>query len=218
MNLSNQSLARLTNNAAVDVQPALAPDGTRVAYVSNQNGNNEIFLTGLDRRPPVNLTNHAGDDQQPTWSPDGNWIVFTSNRDGNQDIYIMRSDGSEVRNLTSNAASDFAPTWFTVPRFLGLGIEDWIAFTTNRDGNQEIYRIRPDGTGLTNLTNNSANDYAPAGFAEGTVLAFVSDRDGNAEIYTMTSGGGTPTNITNDFAQDFDPALNPGGGWSAPPA
>jgi hypothetical protein len=214
-NLANQSILRLTNNPAVDMQPALAPDSLRVAYVSNQNGNNEIYLTGTDRRPAVNLTNNPGDDQQPTWSPDGNWIAFTSNRDGNQEIYIMRSDGSDDYNLTSNAASDFAPTWFSVPRFLGLGTEDWIAFTSNRDGNQEIYRIRPDGSGLTNLTKNPANDYSPSGFAGGSLLAFVSDRDGNPEIYTMTSGGGAPTNITNNFAQDLDPTMDPSGKWIA---
>ncbi len=215
MNLANQSVLRLTNNSAVDMQPALAPDSVRVAYVSNQNGNNEIYLTGTDRRPPVNLTNNPGDDQQPTWSPDGNWIAFTSNRDGNQEIYIMHSDGSNVHNLTSNAASDFAPTWFSVPRFLGLGTEDWIAFTSNRDGNQEIYRIRPDGSGLTNLTKNPANDYSPSGFAGGNLLAFVSDRDGNPEIYTMTNDGGSPTNVTNNFAQDLDPAIDSSGKWVA---
>jgi len=214
-NLANQSILRLTNNPAVDMQPALAPDSSRVAYASNQNGNNEIYLTGTDRRPPVNLTNNPGDDQQPTWSPDGNWIAFASNRDGNQEIYIMRSDGSEVHNLTSNAASDFAPAWFSVPRFLGLGTEDWIAFTSNRDGNQEIYRIRPDGTGLTNLTKNPSNDYSPSGFAGGRLLAFVTDRDGNPEIYTMPSDGGSPINITNNFAQDLEPAMDPSGKWIA---
>jgi uncharacterized membrane protein len=214
-NLANQSILRLTNNSAVDMQPALAPDSLAVAYVSNQNGNNEIYLTGLDRRPPVNLTNNPGDDQQPTWSPDGSRIAFTSNRDGNQEIYIMRIDGSEVINLSSNAASDFAPTWFSTPRFLGLGTEDWIAFTSNRDGNQEIYKVRPDGTGLTNLTRNSANDYSPTGFAGGRLLAFVTDRDGNPEIYTMTDDGGSLTNITNSFAQDLDPALDSKGEWVA---
>ena len=214
-NLANQSILRLTNNPAVDIQPALAPDALRVAYVSNQNGNNEIYLTGTDRRPPVNLTNNPSDDQQPTWSPDGNWIAFTSNRDGNQEIYIMRSDGSEVHNLTSNAAGDFAPTWFSVPRFLGLSSEEWIAFTSNRDGNQEIYRIRPDGSGLTNLTKNPANDYSPSGFAGGNLLAFVSDRDGNPEIYTMTTDGGAPTNVTNNFNQDLDPAMDTSGKWIA---
>jgi TolB protein len=214
-NLANQSILRLTNNSAVDIQPALAPDSLRVAYVSNQNGNNEIYLTGTDRRPPVNLTNNAGDDQYPTWSPDGNWIAFTSNRDGNQEIYIMRSDGSEVRNLTSNAAGDFAPAWFSVPRFLGLSTEDWVAFTSNRDGNQEIYRIRPDGSGLTNLTKNPSNDHSPSGFTGGGMLAFVTDRDGNPEIYTITADGGAPTNITNNFSQNLDPALDPSGKWIA---
>ena len=214
-NLVNQSILRLTNNAAVDMQPALASDLLRVAYVSNQNGNNEIYLTGLDRRPAVNLTNNAGDDQQPSWSPDGNWITFTSNRDGNQEIYVMRSDGSEVHNLTTNSAGDFSPTWFSAHLFLGLGTEDWIVFTSNRDGNQEIYKIRPDGTGLTNLSKNPANDYSPTGFSGGGVLAFVSDRNGNPEIYTMTTDGDSPTNITNNFAQDLDPVLDTSGKWVA---
>jgi hypothetical protein len=213
LNLANQTTLRLTNNAASDMQAALSPDGIRVAYVSNQNGNNEIYVTGLDRRPSVNLTNNPSDDQQPTWSPDGNWLAFTSNRDGNQEIYVMRSDGSEVRRLTTNAASDFAPSWFSVPRFLGLGTDDWIAFTSNRDSNQEIYRVKPDGTGLTNLTKNPANDYSPSGFAGGSTLAFVTDRDGNPEIYTMTADGGSPTNVTNNFAQDLDPAIDSKGQW-----
>ena len=215
MNLANQSMLRLTDNAAIDMQPAFAPDSMRVAYVSNGNGNNDIYLTGLDRRPSVNLTNNSSDDQQPAWSPDGNWIAFTSNRDGNQEIYIMRSDGSELRNLTSNVASDFAPTWFSIPRFFGLGTEDWIAFTSNRDGNQEIYKVRPDGTGLTNLTRNPANDHSPSGFTGGRLLAFVTDRDGNSEIYTMTDDGGFLTNITGSSSQDLNPALDKTGRWVA---
>ena len=214
MNLASQSMLRLTNNAASDMQPALAPDSLHVAYVSNQNGNNEIYLTGLNREPPVNLSNNAADDQQPTWSPDGKQIAFTSNRDGNQEIYIMNSDGSNVHNLTSNPTSDFAPTWFSVPGFLNLGAEEWIVFTSNRDGNQEVYRVRPDGTGLTNLTKNAANDYSPTGMPGG-LIAFVTDRDGNPEIYTMTSDGGRASNITNSFSQDFDPAFNADGKWIA---
>lgn len=212
-NLGNQSFLRITNNSSVDIQPALAPDGLRVAYVSNQNGNNEIFLTGLDRRAPINLSNNPADDQQPTWSPDGNWIAFTSNRDGNQEIYVMRSDGSEVRNLTSTAGNDFAPSWFSIRRLLGT--EDWITFTSTRDGNLEIYKVRPDGTGLENLTRNPANDYGSSGNFNGLLLAFVSDRDGNPEIYTMTDSGGAIRRVTNNFAQDLDPSLNASEDWVA---
>ncbi len=211
LNLGNQSLLRLTDNAVVDTQPALAPDTLRVAYVSNQSGNNEIFITGLDRRVPVNLTNNQSDDQEPSWSPDGNWIVFTTNRDGNQEIYVMRSDGTEVRNLSNNASNDFAPTWFSVRRLLGT--EDWIAFTSNRDGNLEIYKVRPDGTGLVNITKNAANDYSPSGIADLALLTFVTDRDGNPDIFTMTDDGGAPTNVTNNASQDIDPALGSNGDW-----
>jgi Tol biopolymer transport system component len=213
LNLANLAAARLTSNAAQDVQPALAPDSVQVAYVTNQDGNNEIYLTGVNGGGASNLTKNAADDQQPTWSPDGNWIAFTTSRDGNQEIYIMRRDGSEVRNLTSNAANDFAPTWFSVGSLLGT--QDWIAFTSTRDGNQEIYKVRPDGTGLTNLTQNPANDHSPAGFTGGAILTFVSDRNGNSEIYAMTDTGGTQIDITNSPAQDIDPAFNPGGNWIA---
>jgi hypothetical protein len=212
LNLANQSLNRLTTNTAQDIQPALAPDGIRVAYVSNQDGNNEIYLGGTDRRTPLNLTGNAADDQQPAWSPDGNWIAFTSTRDGNQEIYVMRSDGSQLRNLTNQAANDSAPTWYSVGGLFGFGSEDWIAFASNRDGNQEIYRVRPDGSGLTNLTSNPAQDYAPSGFPGGQTLAFVSERDGNPEIYTMNQNGGSVTRLTNNPAQDLEPAIS-SNGW-----
>jgi uncharacterized membrane protein len=212
LNAANLAPARLTNNTAQDVQPALAPDSIQVAYVTNQAGNNEVYLTGVNGGVPSNLTQNAADDQEPAWSPDGNWIAFTTNRDGNQEIYIMRRDGSELRNLTNHAASDFAPTWYSVGSLLGT--QDWIAFTTTRDGNQEVYKVRPDGTGLTNLTQNPANDHSPAGVTGGATLAFISDRNGNWEIYTMTDTGGSQINITNNPAQDIDPALSPSG-WIA---
>lgn len=213
LNLTNQSLTRLTNSPAQDVQPALAPDSLQVVYVSNQDGNNEIYLTGVDGRTPLNLTNNPADDQQPTWSPDGNWIAFTSNRDGNQEIYVMRRDGTQVRNLTQNPANDFAPTWYSIGVLFSA--QEWIAFTSTRDGNQEVYKVRPDASSLTNLTQNPANDHSPTGFAGGAILAFVSDRDGNSEIYVMTDTGGAQNNITKNPAQDLDPTINTAGVWVA---
>ena len=103
--------------------------------------------------------------------------------------------------------------WYSVGGLLGT--QDWIAFTSTRDGNQEIYKVKPDGTGLANLTQNPANDSSPAGFAGGAILAFVSDRNGNSEIYTMNDSGGSQTDLTNNPAQEIDPAFNPSGNWIA---
>ena len=64
-----------------------------------------------------------------------------------------------------------------------------IAFVSDRDGNQEIYVMNADGSGLTSLTNNAADDYDPAWSPDGRQIAFYSDRDGNWEIYLMNADG-----------------------------
>ena len=65
----------------------------------------------------------------------------------------MNADGSGLTNLTNNAALDAYSAWSPD------GAK--IAFSSNRDGNDEIYVMNADGSGLTNLTNDSAVDYAP---------------------------------------------------------
>ena len=58
--------------------------------------------------------------------------------------------------------------------------------------------MNPDGSGQTNLTNNTAGDFDPAWSADGTKIAFSSDRDGNREIYVMNADGSGQTRCTND--------------------
>ena len=77
-----------------------------------------------------------------------------------------------------------------------------IAFTSDRDGNFEIYVMDADGTAQTNLTNNPASDAVPAWSPDGTKIAFFSDRDGNREIYVMDADGTNPTRLTSDPALD----------------
>jgi len=84
-----------------------------------------------------------------------------------------------------------------------------IAFSSQRDGYNEIYVMNADGSGLTNLTNNSADDWSPAWSADGAKIAFSSDRDGNAEIYVMNADGSGQTRLTNNSADDWSPAWSP---------
>ncbi len=89
------------------------------------------------------------------------------------------------------------------------GVNAQIAFTSDRDGNQEIYGMAFDGSAQTNLTNNPGADYEPAFSPDGSRIAFVSERDGDPEIYTMNADGSDPQRLTDDPAADADPA------WSA---
>jgi Tol biopolymer transport system component len=91
-----------------------------------------------------------------------------------------------------------------------------IVFVSNREENKahfsndenDVYIMNPDGSGQTNLTTSSANDYFPRWSSDGQI-AFVSFRDGNAEIYIMSADGSGQTNLTRNAASDNSPALKP---------
>lgn len=82
-----------------------------------------------------------------------------------------------------------------------------ILFQSQRDGNSEIYSISPNGTGVSRITTDPADDIEPAWSGDRTRIAFVSDRDGNDEIYTMVAGGGSPVRLTTLAGSDRRPAF-----------
>jgi hypothetical protein len=87
-----------------------------------------------------------------------------------------------------------------------------IAFTTNRDGNTEIYSMTADGFAQKNLTMNGASDEQPAWSADGTKIAFTSNRiGGNFEIHTMNADGSGQTRRTILAGDDTSPAWSPDG-------
>jgi hypothetical protein len=92
-------LTRLTDREH-DTAPATSPDGGQLAFMSNIDGNWEIYLTsthpagGQQVQPVTRLTKNAARDGLPTWSPDGRWLAFVSDRGGTWAVYVMRPDGS----------------------------------------------------------------------------------------------------------------------------
>src|SRR5438309_1754222 len=86
-----------------------------------------------------------------------------------------------------------------------------IAFTTDRDGNVDIYVMNADGSGVRNLSNNPSPDAVPTWALDGTRIAFYSERDGNGEIYVVNADGSNPLNLTNNPASDATPAWSPDG-------
>jgi Tol biopolymer transport system component len=110
-NAEGSSEMNLTNNPAYDQSPAWSPDGTKLAFVSDRDGDLEIYVMNTDGSGVTRLTNHHGYDAEPTWSPDGSRIAFASDRDGNLEIYVMNADGSAQTRLTRGPDGDYAPRW-----------------------------------------------------------------------------------------------------------
>jgi Tol biopolymer transport system component len=101
------------------------------------------------------------------------------------------------------------------PNIAAANTNGKIAFTSDRDGNVEIYIMNPDGSGQLRLTNNPAFDGDPAWSPDGTRIVFTSTRDGNEEIYLMNANGTGQTRLTNNSASalnlDRTPAWSPDG-------
>ena len=104
----------LTNHLATDGSPDWSPDGRRIAFSSNRDGNSDVYVMEADGTNPINLTNHLATDDSPDWSPDGNQIAFQSDRDGNWEVYVMNADGANPINLTNHPAWDSSPSWGSI--------------------------------------------------------------------------------------------------------
>jgi len=95
------------------------------------------------------------------------------------------------------------------PMDLKQDVKDVLVFTSNRDGQFEIYRTDSDGRGLARLTFSTGDNMEPVWSYDGEHIVFTSTRDGNKEIYTMNPDGSQQTNITNNAADDYSPVWSP---------
>ena len=78
----------------------------QIAFGTNRDGNDEIYVMNANGSGQTNLTNNPTEDLQPAWSHDGKQIAFSSDRNGNHEIYVMNADGSHITRLTDSPAFD----------------------------------------------------------------------------------------------------------------
>ena len=95
------SAPRLLADDASAASPAGSPNGQSVAFMSQRDGNWEVYRVNLDGAGLTRLTNNGANDGLPVWSPDGSSIAFVSNREGGWAVWAMNADGSNQRSLFS---------------------------------------------------------------------------------------------------------------------
>ncbi|HID19853.1 MAG TPA: hypothetical protein EYP28_02785 [Methanophagales archaeon] len=175
----------------------------RIAFSSNMDGNNEIYL--LDGTNVTRLTNNIASDINPEWHPNGNKIAFSSDRDGDFEIYVMDANGTNVTQLTYNTDG------------VEEGSQCWspdgskIAFCSNRDSNSEIYVMDADGTNVTRLTYNTTQERTPRWSPDGSKIAFCSNRDIFWNIYVMNADGTNQEQLTSNNKNNLPGEWSPDG-------
>lgn len=174
-----------------------------IAFTSNRDGNQEIYVMGVDGSNPVNLSNHPSEDWHPDWSPDGQRILFTSNRNGNPQIFVMDSNGENVVNLSNSGSNDQAGAWSPDGQ--------QIAFDSDRSGGREIWLMNADGSNPRQLTFTNVIKTDPSWSPDAQRVVFWANPSGTSEIFAVNADGTNLQPLTRNTVNDGWPSWSPDG-------
>jgi TolB protein len=178
---------------------------SQIAYISEFKNGKEIFLLDADGRNKHQLTFSRTINLSPSWSPDGQRIAYCSFNGANWGLNVININTGQSLNISRWGGLNTSPAW--CPTNL-----DMIAFSSNRDGNTEIYTCRANGTGVKRLTNYSAIDISPSWSPDASQIAFQSDRTGSPLVYVMNSDGSNVHRLTaNPNSYEDSPNWSPRG-------
>lgn len=180
-------------------------DGERTAATFAQRAAQEIYISDYDGAGQRRVTVNRNLNITPSWSPDAQAIAYTTYVSGFPDINVSWI----YKGLLKRPAKGTDRHHNFLPSFSPDGTR--IAFSSNRDGNNEIYVMNVDGSGVRRLTNHRAIDTTPTWSPSSTHIAFVSERSGNPNIWRVDALGlEQPVKLTNDSHVDRPT-------WSPPP-
>ena len=177
---------------------------SKIAFVSNRDGNDEIYMMDYDGANPTRITFNKIRDYMPAWSPDQRKIVYTTYKRANPDLVVLslyEGKSTVVSAKGTNFSGAFSPDGKK------------LAFCSTMDGNAEIYVSDADGKNVKRLTFNNAIETSPSWSPTGREIAFTSDRlgTGNPQIYTMDAEGSNVRKVSFGGNYHDAPAWSPDG-------
>jgi TolB protein len=186
----------------------------QIAFVSDRDGNREIYLINADGTGLTNLTNHPAEDYSPAWSPDGRQLAFVSDRSGTAQIYVMDADGNDIRQLTNLEQNARRPVWSPDGSKIAFATE--LPFRENN-----IYWIASDGTELTQVFSGEGYGGRISWSADGRQLIFDHHSAEGFDLFLVNLDGSGLHTFASDVTAggpthgkpswEFAPAWSPDG-------
>lgn len=188
----------------IGIPPATSHTNASIVFVSDRDGNDEIYIMNRDGSNQRRLTHHPAEDDLPFASPDGQRIVFQSDRDGNLELYVMNLGDGSLQRVTNDPGTDRLANWSPDGQ--------WIVFTSDRDGDFDLYIIRPDGTGLRQLTDDEQFD-GHVSWSRDDWIVFNSGQEDPItwEIFVIKADGSERRQLTENDVNDWSPNWSPDG-------
>ena len=206
LDLTDNSVDRLTNRSGVLTSPEYSPDGQFITYTRwNPNSQKyQIMIMESNGKNPNNIPQIEGWD--PTWSPNGKQILFASVKNGPVQLYTVRVDGKNLRQVSNLPAirgrSDWSPDGQYVVTYSG---EAW---------QREVFIMNSDGSQSRQLTPTGGNSQGPSFSPDGQWVAFTAyfdhyGEDHGCEIYIIRIDGTDLRRLTNNDYCDYQPRWGP---------
>lgn len=201
---------RLTEDGHFKQRPAWSPDGQWLVFARHRGAGIFLYVRAADGSQERRLTDRTDPEFDAVWSPDGKRLAFafdkTSPNQGDLEVYTVAADGTELHAAAVTEGALSHEEW---PAWSPDG--QWLAHTSTRDGNQELFVARPDGSQRRRLTNHPALDAHPAWSPDGKTIAFATDRWGDLELALIDVETLHVTRLTQSAGLDDYPAWSPDG-------
>jgi TolB protein len=206
MNADGSGQHRLTDNRAEDVCPCISPDGSRVAFCSNRDGNYELYVINVDGTGLERLTETPTNERHPSWTPDSKRIVYADmpSHSGGGDIWIIGADGADPRPLTQGRHCQLPSVTYD---------GEFIVYSDQASGSFDVHIMKIDGTDSKLLAGTGDQElYArPSPDRQTIVFVKMASMSSPRNMYFMDIDGGNVRPLTQGSSTSEDPFWSPGG-------
>ena len=184
---------------------------TKIAYIRNYRGSQEVWMMDFDGGSPRKLTNNGSINALPAWSPNGRYIAYTSWKKRNPDLFIQDVRTGKSRKISPFKGLNTGAAWSPDSQR--------IAFSASRGkSSMDIYVVNVSGGTPVRLTKAKwgIRNLSPTWSPDGKKISFVSTRYGSPQIFVMDVNGNSASNIQQLVTKgkyNQSPKWSPKGDW-----
>lgn len=205
--VTGTSTAEPATGASIET-PTATPVPERIAFVSERDGNAEIYVMKPDGSGQRNLTHEPSQDYYPRISPDGARISYHSyppgvGAEGAAEIFVLEVDTGRKQMVNTGIANAKFADWSPDGQKL--------VFSGETDGSWNLCIIDLTTDAVYQLTKGAENDLFPTWSPDGNIIAFSRDDGTDREIFVVGVDGSNLRNLSNSPGWDWHPSWSPDG-------